>query len=284
MKLLQRVVASVLTDRAARRLSAVAARASVSTGAILRAIESAEALRCRRPNHFGLTYALGLACERMACDVSWNERQPWLERALWYYNTAIQLAEAGSIAGAECLGDVKLSAWEVGLTARERALLAASFRAGLLLVTEFRIRDPAAAIVHLTRVANALRGYHPVWYFLGEAYLLNAQFDEAELIWTEGLARSPGDPALQAVLRNLPVDRVHHAAKQCEWAQVLREIARLPPDGLPASERWTLEGDAHLALGNREMARQCWLRALEADRHAVGIRSRLRRLDRLTVL
>lgn len=284
MKLLQRVVASVLANAAARRLAAETSRASVPTNAILRAIEAADRLRRRNPSHFGLTYALGLACERVASDASWNDRKQWIERALRYYKAAIELAEDNQVAGAETIEEIRPSSWETGLNSRERAMLAASYRAGLLLAAEFRIRDPAAAITHLTRVVNALRGYHPAWYFLGEAYLLNAQFDEAERAWTEGLSRSPGDPALQAVLRNLPADRVHHAAKVGDWRGVLREISRLPPDGLPASERWTLEGDAHLALGDVEAARSCWLRALTEDRRAVGVRSRLRKLDRLSVL
>ncbi len=284
MKLLQRFVARIKADGVARRLLLQVEQASTPTLQIVEAIDDAERRRRDQPDHFGLTYALGQACERVASDLRWHERGQWLERALGYYEAASRLAQAGRIDGAARIDDVKRAAWEPGLTLGKRALLAASFRAGVLLVAEFRIRNPADAIGHLTRVVSNLRGAHPAWYFLGEAYVLNAQFDEAERAWTEGLARSPGDPTLEAVLRNLPADRVHHAARTADWAGVLREIARLPPNGLPASERWTLEGDAHLALGHPEEARQCWLRALQEDPRAVGVRRRLRKLERLTVL
>ena len=284
MKLLQRFIARLDANRVARRLSLQAGPERAPVQRILAAIDDADRRRRLLHGHFGLTYALGQACERVASDVSWDGRRPWLERALAYYESAARLAQAGHLDGVSSIDDAQPAAWEPGLTVGERAFLAASFRAGALLVAEFRIRDPAAAVAHLTHVVNALRGPHPAWYFLGEAYLLNAQFDDAERVWTEGLARSPGDPVLKAVLRNLPADRVHHAARVGDWARVLREIERLPPHALPASERWTLEGDAHLALGHVEAARECWLRALQEDRHAIGVRKRLRKLDRLTVL
>ena len=92
-------------------------------------------------------------------------------------------------------------------------------------------------------------------YYLGEAYLLDGRFDEAEQVWQNALTLIPGEPTLLAVLANLPVDRVHHAVKTKNWPGVLQELARLPEGAMPESERQTIKGDAYLALGQPDQAR-----------------------------
>jgi len=280
MKLLQHWASDFVAGRAATRLSALVAKQAVSTGDLRQAVEAAQRDHECHPSHYGLTFALAQACERIASEVPWDARSPWIEQARGYYEEAVRLAQSGQIAGASGVREVAPSAWEPGLCQRDRAVLGASFHAGLLSVAEFRVRDPARAIRHLTRVVEAVHDDHPAWYYLGEAYLLNDQFDEAERVWTDALSRSPGNATLRAVLENLPADRVHHAVKSGDWQRVLREIDRLPDSAMPASERWTIEGDAHLALGNRDAARRCWQKALEADRLAIGVRSRLRKLEK----
>ncbi|MGH2460191.1 MAG: tetratricopeptide repeat protein, partial [Chloroflexota bacterium] len=257
----------------------IAGRPAARPDDLAAAIETADRLRARNPDHFGLCFGLGRAGERAAAAVVWDRRTPWIERALDYYEDSVRLALAGKIAGSDRVPEAMASAWEPGPTLQQRALLAASFQAGLLRSAEFRARDPRAGIAHLTRVVTLLRGYHPAWYFLGEAYLLDHQFDAAERAWTEALRRSPDSPILTSVLRNLPADRVHHLVKQGDWHAVLLAIECLPEDALPVSERFTIEGDARLAAGDSVGARRCWLAALAADRLAVGVRHRLRRLD-----
>ena len=281
MNLLQQILASMAASRAACRLLKTADPTVVSADRVLEAIEAGDRERARNSDHFGLAFGLGRACEMVAATGEWDERSRWIERALRYYEDAVCLAHDGKIAGSSLVPEAADTAWEPGLSAGQRALLAASFQAGLIQSAEFRARDPRAGIAHLTRVVYALQGYHPAWYFLGEAYLLDHQFDEAERVWTEALRRSPNNRALMSVLHNLPVDRVHHYAKIADWRKVLREIEILPDGAMPASERLTIEGDARLALGDVTGARCCWLAALAADHVAVGVRLRIRKLDRM---
>src|SRR6185437_3463916 len=281
MNLLQQILARTAVTRATRRLLKLDGSTITSPACFLEAIEVGDHERARNPDHFGLAFELGRACERVAAAREWNERAQWIERALGYYEDSVRLALAGKIDGSNLVPEAAATAWERGLSRSQRAILAASFQAGLITSAEFRARAPRAGIAHLSRVVRALQGYHPAWYFLGEAYLLDHQFDQAERIWTEALRRSPENPTLTSVLRNLPVDRVHHHAKQGDWSLVLRAIETLPSGAMPASERWTIEGDARLALGDVTGARRCWLAALEADHVAVGVRLRIHRLDRM---
>ncbi|HEX5416225.1 MAG TPA: tetratricopeptide repeat protein [Chloroflexota bacterium] len=251
------------------------------------AIARAEDARATSPQHFGLAFALGLARERLAAVGPWERRAPILAAAVESYEAALALAEEGQIAGAGLLPEVAADRWEVGLDLPGRARLAAAFQAGLLRAGEFRVRDPGKGAALLRSVVENLKGYHPAWYFLGEAYLLANHFDEAEAAWREGLRRKPGDPALLTVLEKLPIDRVHHRVRGGpdgpDWPGVLRELARLPNGRMPESERLTIEGDAYLALGDPERARACWEAALRADSLAVGVRKRLYQLARVAL-
>lgn len=264
------------------------ARADSTDGeALVSALARAEAQRAATPEHFALLFAMGLVRERLATLEPWEDRAPVLTAAVECYEAALALAEHGQVGGANLLPEVSADHWEPGLALAERARLAAAFQAGLLRAGEFRVRDPEKGATLLRSVVEGVRGYHPAWYYLGEAYLLANDFDQAEATWREGLRRNPGDLALQAVLDKLPVDRVHQrvrgGANGPDWPGVLREIARLPAGRMPESERLTIEGDAHLALGDPGRARACWEAALRADSLAVGVRKRLYGLDRVAL-
>jgi|GEM_PF-6530434 len=243
------------------------------------AIRKSSATRAKHPKHYGLAFALGLAFERLATLEPWDRRSLALHSAVSCYEDALGLADRGETAGASLLSEVTVERWESGLRLEQRAVLAAAFAAGLLRAGEFRVRDPKRGATLLRRVVESLRGYHPAWYYLGEAYLLADEFDAAECAWREGFARNPEEGALLTVLDKLPVDRVHHQARRNDWPGVLHDIARLPPGRMPESERLTIEGDAYRALGELERARSCWEAALRADSLAVGVRKRLYQLD-----
>ncbi len=279
MRLLQRLARRFASDRATRALVALDPRAQ-SLAELERIVARAEDTRRRDPTHFGLTYALGRAWEILASVQSWDARGPPLERAVAAYEASVDLALRGEVTGATAIPEVDAARWETGLGVERRALLAASVSAGVLRAAEFRVRDPARAVEHLRRVVAELRGYHLAWYFLGEAHLLAGEFDDAERVWRRAQELAPDQPALKAVLANLPVDRVRHCVKAGDWAGVLRELERLPEGAMRPSERLTLAGDAHLALGDARRARECWYAALADDLHAVGVRKRLRNLAR----
>jgi predicted negative regulator of RcsB-dependent stress response len=277
MAILQRFLARRDADAAFRRLVR-AMGDNDGHNQLPELARDAEQARERNPYHFGLTFALGVADELIASRQPWDLRTEWLQRAAQAYETAMDLADAGRLDGAELLPEVAPDAWEPGLSIETRASLAAGYRAGLLRAGEFRVRDPARAVRQLHRVVEHLRGYHPAWYYLGEAYLLAGDLDAAEAAWRDGLAHSPGNSTLLDVLAKLPVDRVHQAAKEGDWRRVLSELDRLPGEAMAAAERLTLEGDAYHALGDLDRARRSWEAALAADRHALGVRRRLRRI------
>jgi tetratricopeptide (TPR) repeat protein len=227
--------------------------------------------------HFGLTFVLGQAAENIAANLPWAQRADWFARAVDCYESAAELAGRGEVAGLDLIEEASPDAWPDVASRESRALFAASYRAGLLRVAEFRVRDVARAINHLRVVTSSVKRYHPAWYYLGEAFALAGRFDEAEEAWREGVQRSHYDPTLQSLLNNLPVDRVHYFQKRSDWTTVLAEIARLPDGAMPNAERLTIEGDARQALGDGAGARECWERALAADSSAVGVRQRLRR-------
>jgi tetratricopeptide (TPR) repeat protein len=266
------------SDRIARKLLYALEHAG-PRGCVDRLLD--ETLRQRRsdPEHFGLVFAIGRASERIATEREWQDRTVWLERAVECYEAAVTLASQNQIRGWRLVDAVYPDWWDEGLTDSTQALLIASLAAGVLRGAEFRVRDPARAVEHLRRVTEKVRGYHIAWYYLGEAYLLDGRFDDAEAAWRTGLRQKPGDPAFEAVLANLPIDRVHHRVKVGDWPGVLAELARLPEGRMPASEALTIEGDAHLSLGKPDRARQSWEAALRVDNLAVGVRARLRKLD-----
>lgn len=278
MNLLQHWRQNFAANRAAGHLSHLTAQATASRESLEAALQDADLAYRQCPDHFGLAFSLGRGSERLASLMDWNDRTVWIERALSYYEEALRLAENSQLDGLASVPEADEARWEPSMSTAVRARLAASFAAGWLYAGEFRVRNPARAVTYLGWVTRALRGYHPAWYFLGEAYLLSEQFDQAEQTWQEAQERAPDEPVLQAVLRNLAVDRVHHAVKAEDWPRVLAELARTPDDAMPASERWTIAGDAHLALGDPAAARAAWHKALEADHLAVGVRRRLRKL------
>ncbi|MBX6770223.1 MAG: tetratricopeptide repeat protein [Chloroflexi bacterium] len=280
MGLVQRLLARALIGRRVRELAALIPDPGCPPDRLVSAFARAEVAYQASPRHYGLAFLLGRASQCIAAELPWHDRTAWYRRALEYFESAARLAEAGNTAGADGLPEVSAHTWGDDLDLQHRAWLAASFEAGVLAVGEFRIRDPARAVHYLRRVAETVRGAHPVWYYLGEAYLLVGEFDAAEAAWREGLARAPDDRTLQAVLRNLPADRVRHAVRDGDWLAARRALERLPEGAMPTSERLTIEGDVHLAMGDPEAARRCWIAALEADPHAVGVRRRLHRLAR----
>ena len=270
---------------ARRRADALVRSALQSLADNRTTIAQAEAIERQReatPKHFGLAYVAGLFTECLASAHSWDSRSPLLERAAQHYADAAQLAERDQVAGAVFLPDLHDSRWADGLSLADRALAAASYQLGRLRTVEFRVRDARLGAVCLRRAVERSRGYHPAQYYLGEAYLLDGRFDEAEQVWQNALTLIPGEPTLLAVLANLPVDRVHHAVKTKNWPGVLQELARLPEGAMPESERQTIKGDAYLALGQPDQARAAWENALRADHLAVGVRQRLRQLSRST--
>ncbi|HUX85880.1 MAG TPA: tetratricopeptide repeat protein, partial [Chloroflexota bacterium] len=232
------------------------------------------------PEHFGLAYVAGLYAECLASAQTWDDRAPSVENAAQSYADAMQLAKRNLIDGASTLPDLYDSRWADGLSLAERALAAASYQLGRLRTVEFRVRDPRVGAACLHLAIERSKGYHPARYYLGEAYLLDGRFDEAERVWRDALALIPGEPTLLTVLANLPVDRVHHAVKTENWLDVLQELARLSDGEMPESERRTIEGDAYAALGHTDRARASWEAALRADRLAVGVGRRLRSLAR----
>lgn len=242
--------------------------------------EAIERQRQTTPEHFGLAYVAGLFAECLASGQPWESRAPSIEKAAQRYADAVHLAERNQVAGADFLPDLHDSRWADGLSLADRALAAASYQLGRLRTVEFRVRDPRVGAACLRRAIERTRGYHPARYYLGEAYLLDGRFDEAERAWQDALALIPGEPTLLAVLANLPVDRVHHAVKENNWPRVLQELACLPDGAIPESERRTIEGDAYAALGQTDRARTAWETALRVDPLAVGVRRRLRKLAR----
>jgi tetratricopeptide (TPR) repeat protein len=220
----------------------------------------------------------------VAANVPWDQRGEWFARAVASYEAAIDLARYGDIAGLSLIQDASREMWPDVPARVRRALLVASYRAGLLRVAEFRVRDVSRAIEHLRVVASEVNLYHPAWYYLGEAYALGGLFDRAEGAWREGWRRAPDKSSLQILLDRLPVDRVHYYQKHRDWAHVLTELARLPEGAMPDAERLTIEGDARQALGDSAAARDCWEGALTADSLAIGVRQRLRRLTTDRVL
>jgi tetratricopeptide (TPR) repeat protein len=227
---------------------------------------------------FAHAFLWAQSAEYVAANVPWDERSSWYERAVAAYENAANLAKGGEFRGLDLVSDSSFDGTGLTVTPSERAVVLASYRAGILRVAEFRVRDLDRAVAHLRAVTSLVSGYHPSWYYLGEAYNLAGHFDDAQDVWREGLARRPDDSALLAVLEKLPIDRVHDRRRAEDWPGVLRELARLPPNLLPDSERYTIEGDARLGLGDFAGARFSWEAALAADSLVVGVHQRLRRL------
>lgn len=281
MTILQRLRAAIRPDPLADPILARYADPSLSAEEVQALADRARQVLDLRPDHFGLAFAAASLAEMVAGDQPWERREAWFLQAVGGYERALDLAESGQLAGLEAIADATPEAWPPGLHAPERARLAATFRLGLLLAGEFRVRDPVYAAELLARVVARRPTDHLAWYYLGEARLLANDFDAAERAWREGLAHSPENPTLIGVLKNLPADRVRHRAKAEDWPAVLAELQRLPDDAMPAAERLTIQGDAHRSLGDLSAAKAAYQAALAADRHALGVRRRLREIERV---
>lgn len=271
----------VLPSGTARRALLVRARdPDLSDAALKNLVEEIDRQRRGRGDEFSLAFSLGQLCERLADRLPREQRAAWLTRAVQAYQDALTLADAGRISGHEWIPETGFKPRDPAISPLEQVGLATAFHLGVLLCADFRVRDPLRAVPLLRRVAERVSGYHPAWYYLGEAHLLAGQFDAAERAWREGLARAPEDEVLRSVLQNLPVDRVHARAKAGHWAAVLDEIQRLPDEAMPEAERRALEGDAHHELGDRRRAAALYRAAIQADPHVVDVRRKLRRLER----
>jgi tetratricopeptide (TPR) repeat protein len=154
----------------------------------------------------------------------------------------------------------------------------AAFAAGSLLAGENSVRDLARAIPLLESVVEAVEGYDPAYYYLGEAYAMAGRFDDAERVWRRALALDGGQRAVADVLRHLGVDRVHAAAGRGDRAAVVAEAERIPEDERVA-EVWLLLGDARAALADADGAAAAWRRAMALE-PLKGMRRRFASVDR----
>jgi tetratricopeptide (TPR) repeat protein len=83
----------------------------------------------------------------------------------------------------------------------------ATFGAGYLLVGDYTIRDLARAVPLLQAVVDAVEGYHPAYYYLGEALVMLDELDRAEALFERALELDPSQNGIRQVLSHLPDDR-----------------------------------------------------------------------------
>jgi tetratricopeptide (TPR) repeat protein len=186
--------------------------------------------------------AAGRAVEARVRDgVPFEGRGAALGPALEHYQRALGLARPGS------------AVW-----------LEAAFQLGSLLVGENSRRDVERARPLLEAVVAASSGYHPAFYYLGEAHALARRFDRAEEVWRRGLALDPSRGELGVVLDRLPLDRVREALGRGDQAAIVAAVERVDPDGRSA-ELWLRYGDALAALGRHDGADRAWRRALALE-------------------
>ncbi|HEV8638003.1 MAG TPA: tetratricopeptide repeat protein [Chloroflexota bacterium] len=196
--------------------------------------------------------AAGRAIEaRVSAGVPFEGRGAALGPALERYRRALGLARRGSAVWVE-----------------------AAFRLGSLLAGENSVRDVERAIPLLEAVVGTVEGYHPAYYYLGEAYVLSRQFDRAEEVWRRGLALDPTRREVRDVLARLPLDRVRDAARRSDHGAVVAAVERVPAAERSA-EAWVCYGDALAALGRVAEAGQAWRRALSLE-PLKGMRQRFR--------
>jgi len=137
-----------------------------------------------------------------------------------------------------------------------------AFRLGAELVGDYRRRDLARGITLLERVVAAVDGYHPAYYYLGEALAMRGEFDGAEAVWRRALELDPTQEPIRQVLANLPLDRVHAAVKS--GGDVVAEVERVAPEQRTA-EIWVHYGDALAAAGRNREAAAAWRRAMALE-------------------
>jgi tetratricopeptide (TPR) repeat protein len=87
------------------------------------------------------------------------------------------------------------------------AWIEATFGAGYLLVGDYTIRDLERGVLLLQRVVDAVEGYHPAYYYLGEALVMLDELDRAEALFTRALELDPSQEGIRQVLAHLPDDR-----------------------------------------------------------------------------
>jgi tetratricopeptide (TPR) repeat protein len=83
----------------------------------------------------------------------------------------------------------------------------AMFGAGYLLVGDYRIRDLERAVPILEAVVTSVEGYHPAYYYLGEALVMLDDLDRAEALFRRALELDPTQEGIRQVLEHLPDDR-----------------------------------------------------------------------------
>jgi tetratricopeptide (TPR) repeat protein len=198
---------------------------------------------------------LGRAREAIATGlIAWEQRPPALARALAHYERAAAIGPPG-----------------------DAVALEAAWHAGCLLAGEHHVRAPARAIPYLERVIAWVNGYHPAYYYLGEAHVLLKDFDAAERALRAGLALDPSQEGILRVLRYLPLDRANEAVKAGDWAR-----ARSALEGAPilaeSADATGLLGDALIELGELDGARRAWEQAISLEPGRRAMRHRFRRL------
>lgn len=239
---------------------------------IAEALERAERFLASGGESYRLRLALGQAYEIYAgACAPVGEAARYFQRARQHYEAALRVAPAHG----------ELTGLPVAVFPPDRqAELLARWYLGRLLVAEHTVRDIPAAREHLAAVVAAVPGYHPAYYYLGEALVLAQQFDQAEAVWRQARAL-PGAPTdlLDKVLTNLPLDQAHHASRRGDWATVVRALDR--PEVRPRlpAEALRLLGDAYAAQGDLNAARRAWEEAAARSPKAVGLRKRLRHSD-----
>jgi tetratricopeptide (TPR) repeat protein len=108
---------------------------------------------------------------------------------------------------------VSLAQVEAFLAAAERApqgsaeWIDATFGAGYLLAGDYRIRDLARAVPLLQSVVDLVAGYHPAYYYLGEALVMLDELDRAQALFERALELDPSQEGIRQVLAHLPDDR-----------------------------------------------------------------------------
>ncbi len=137
-----------------------------------------------------------------------------------------------------------------------------AFRLGALLVGDYQARDPERAIPLLEGVVASVEGYHPAYYYLGEALAMCGKFDAAEAVWRRALGLDPDQEAIRQVLANLPIDRLRAAV--ASGGDVIAAVERISSEERTA-EVWLHYGDALAALGRKDEAAQAWREAMKRE-------------------